>query len=469
MASAGGYNYPSAALEDNADPIAVAKAAGQLGPGGGRGASAQAAQLSNGLYAADFSSEPTVTGGFWDGPVNEGVRLIKPETESLLTNPSAPVTSVFDTLGGASAGEPCAISDGGVADASNGLTLAAGANGAVWVLTAGGESSAYEPEEGEPDAPYVTGREVIELAPGGAGKCVGPSGTFSFEKEGGAPQPASSPLTVPVGSTVNFNASPIEYPAKGKLAGVYAYEWDPELGATPDPGYTLIDDAVPATTFAPEQATGTYQYTTPGVYSVGLKLLGDFGEYDETGTVTVQTSSPPTASFLAPTEAQTGQTVEFNASASQPASGASIAAYEWKFGDGQSEDAQTASDTHVYSSPGTYTVTLTVRDNDNQHSSPVTKQITVSSATTTTQTTATQTSATSTKSSQTTTTTTTTPSTTKKASSAPPPTQAQKLAAALKLCKKDKSKKKRQSCEKAARKKYAPKKTTKKKVKSKKK
>jgi PKD repeat protein len=463
IVSAGGHNYPGAAQPDNAAPTVVANATGKISSGGGKGAAAQVVALSNGLYASDFLSEPIGHNGYWAGAANEGVRLLQPETASLLTNANAPVTSVFGTLGNATAAGACAIGDGAVSHGYNGVVLAAGADGSVWVLTSGKDSAEYEPGSGS-DAAYVTGRQVIELAPGASKACPGPAGTFSVTKEGGTPQPASSTLTVPVGSTVDFNAASIEYPASngGKPAGIYAYEWDPELGASGDPGYTLIDDAVQPTEFHPEQTGGSYTYTSPGIYKIGLKLLGDFGEYDETGTIVVQTSSPPTASFSAPSEAQTGQAVSFNASASQPAGGASIANYEWKFGDGASDETQSASDTHTYSSAGTYTVTLTVRDNDNQQSSPVTKQVTVKAPSTNT------TNTTSTQTTSTTSTTTQSTTSTSKPATKKPLTTAQKLAAALKLCKKDKSKKKRTACEKAAKKKYAVKKPAKKKSKAKK-
>jgi PKD repeat protein len=466
----GAAEYPAAAKVDSPYPTQVQSADGILKTGGAGSASAQVVELSNGLYASDYWDNGAGE-GYWEGSIDEGIRLVDPEADGLLTNPLPPASSVFDTLGEATSGANCYIGDEAVKGGANGVQLAAGANGAIWVLTSGKESTLYGSGS---DGAYLTGRQVIEFAPGATKTCAGPSGTFTVTKEGGTPQPASSALTVPVDTTVEFDGASIEYPANdgGTPAGIYAFEWAPTLGAATDGGYTTINDELEVSggTALSPSPTASYTYDTPGVYKVGLKLLGDFGEYDETGTVVVQTPNPPTAAFTAPSEAQTAQTVEFNASASQPANGASIAAYEWKFGDGQSDDTQSASDTHRYSSPGTYTVTLTVRDNDNQHSSSVTRQITVTSATTTTQTTATQTSATqtgvtSTKSLQTTTTTTT--STTKKASSAPL-TQAQKLAAALKLCKKDKSKKKRQSCERAAKKKYAPKKPAKKKVKSKK-
>jgi PKD repeat protein len=333
-------------------------------------ASADSVALSNGLDASDYWLGGGV--GYWNLAENEGVRLVSPEANGLLSNPASPVTSIFDTLGNSTAGGACNITDGGVENGANNLALAAGANGAVWVLTAGRDAS-----RGDEPA-NLTGRQLIEFAPSAGTACVGPTGTFTVANStsGSQPQAASTtdPLTVPVGATVEFDASTIGYPTSESLSqgAIYSYEWDP-TGA----GYSLhsyTEELRPPT-------TASFAYTTPGVYTVKLKLLGDFGEYDQTGTVVVQTGSSPVAAFTAPSTAQSGQAVTFDASGSQPASGAHIAAYHWNFGDGQTDDTQTSSEGHAYGSPGTYTATLTVRDNDNRQSAPVTQQITVSSPT----------------------------------------------------------------------------------------
>jgi PKD repeat protein len=462
--SGNGQDHPSAGLYDDPDPIQVGVSAkGGLGKGGADGASAQVVELSNGLYASDFEHS---NGSFWNGSsAGDGIRLIEPEADGLLTNPLAPATSIFDTLGGATPGGTCNIYNEGVARATNQVVLAAGADGAVWALVQGGDSAAYEEAGGgETEAQYLTGRQVLEFAPGASGACAQPAKTFSLAKEGGMAVSEGSSLTVGVGSTVDFNASTIEYPADsaGKQADVYAYEWDPILGASGDQGYTTISDTVDKPlAFDPEPATASYTYTTPGVYTVGLKLLGDFGEYDETRSVVVQTTGLPTASFTAPVEAQVGQSVSFDASASKEASGAHKVDYRWNFGDGQSDEAQEPSDTHEYSSPGTYTVTLIVVDNDNRESVPVTQKITITSPPPSNE----NAGGGSTGGGTITTSVvpvspvTTTPPAAKTSSTPPKPslTTAQKLAAALKTCKKDKSKSKRVTCEKQAKKKYAAK------------
>lgn len=419
-------------------PLAVADTSGNSVSAG-----PQAVALSNGLFASDFY-EDTGGAGYFDQGLNEGIRLVSPAAGGVLAFPSTPSSStIFDTLGNSSAGGPCHL---GSSARSGGVSLAPGAGGAIWVLLSGQDSSAAP--SAATDGPYTSGREVIELAPGGGSACAGPttsSGTFTLADGAGSPQPASTPLTVSAGATVNFNAATISYPTG---ASISAYDWDP----TGSGAFTTVSDTLSAGAFQPTP-TASYQYTTPGVYSPQLTLQGDFGAYVQTGSVTVLASSPPTAAFSAPTTAQTGQSVSFDASNSQPASGAQIADYHWSFGDGQTDDTQSATDTHTYASPGTYTVTLVVRDNDTQSSTAATQQITVSSppsgggggggGTTTTTTSANSGSAANAGTASTLT-------------KPKPLTSAEKLASALKACKK-KPKKKRPSCEKQARKKYAKK------------
>ncbi|WP_436935881.1 malectin domain-containing carbohydrate-binding protein [Halovenus marina] len=83
----------------------------------------------------------------------------------------------------------------------------------------------------------------------------------------------------------------------------------------------------------------------------------------------------PIASFTAsPTNANTGETVSFDASGSSDPDG-SIASYSWDFGDG--ETATGATPSHTYDTAGTYTVELTVTDDDGA-TTTVTEQVSVS-------------------------------------------------------------------------------------------
>jgi PKD repeat protein len=84
----------------------------------------------------------------------------------------------------------------------------------------------------------------------------------------------------------------------------------------------------------------------------------------------------PTANFtFSPTNPTTGQLVNFDASSSTDPGGF-IISYRWTFGDGSTSTFGPFTQ-HSYSSPGSYTVTLTIVDNGNL-SSVATQTITVS-------------------------------------------------------------------------------------------
>jgi PKD repeat protein len=69
-------------------------------------------------------------------------------------------------------------------------------------------------------------------------------------------------------------------------------------------------------------------------------------------------NQPPTA---AQSSSCSGLTCSFDSAGSQDPDG-TITAWSWDFGDGTS--STDANPSHTYSAPGTYTVTLTVTDNE---------------------------------------------------------------------------------------------------------
>lgn len=86
---------------------------------------------------------------------------------------------------------------------------------------------------------------------------------------------------------------------------------------------------------------------------------------ERTETITIgsppASNNPPQANAGANKTSKVGQSVSFNGSSSTDSDG-TIISYAWAFGDGGSSAGSTVS--HVYSSPGTYTVSLTVTDNN---------------------------------------------------------------------------------------------------------
>ena len=81
----------------------------------------------------------------------------------------------------------------------------------------------------------------------------------------------------------------------------------------------------------------------------------------DTGTYSGGGNQLPTADVNGPYSAQTGAAVNFTSAGSSDADG-SIVSYFWEFGDGAT--SSTANPSHAYNSAGTFTVRLTVTDND---------------------------------------------------------------------------------------------------------
>ncbi len=123
-------------------------------------------------------------------------------------------------------------------------------------------------------------------------------------------------------------------------------------------------------------ATGTgptpqHTYATAGTYTVTLTVTDNDGHTGVvTHDVTVVNAPPPTASF---TSSATNLTASFDGTGSGDVDG-TITGYAWNFGDGATGTGPTPQ--RIYATGGTYTVTLTVTDNDG-HTGVTTGQVTV--------------------------------------------------------------------------------------------
>ena len=144
--------------------------------------------------------------------------------------------------------------------------------------------------------------------------------------------------------TVSFDAS-----GAWDLGGmIVSYEWD--FGDGGAGTGKLID----------------YAFVTPGTYTATLTVVDDEGASSQkTATISVAAPPPlpnaPPMAVIAATPLQSGTSqIRFNAAASSDPDG-TIAAYAWNFGDGDTAVGNQVD--HEFLAAGTYTVVLTVTDN----------------------------------------------------------------------------------------------------------
>ncbi len=100
----------------------------------------------------------------------------------------------------------------------------------------------------------------------------------------------------------------------------------------------------------------THQYSTPGVYTVKLTATGPGGTNTKTRSSYI-TVTTPMANFAASTATSGPSVLEVNFNDS---STGTISTRTWNFGDGTTLETSDLSVSHSYSTPGTYTVGLTV-------------------------------------------------------------------------------------------------------------
>ncbi len=126
--------------------------------------------------------------------------------------------------------------------------------------------------------------------------------------------------------------------------------------------------------------TTSHVYATPGSYTARLTVTDDDGATDTASStiyVSAPANQPPTASFtVSPGSGPAGTLFLYNAAASFDPDGA-IVSYQWEYGDGSFGTGQTSQ--HVYATPGTYTVRLTILDDDSA-SDTTTRTVSVQSA-----------------------------------------------------------------------------------------
>ena len=157
--------------------------------------------------------------------------------------------------------------------------------------------------------------------------------------------PNLAPVAVPGGPYSGTALTPVAFNGLASFdpdGTIVAYAWDFGDGGT---------DTV---------ATPNHSYAVAGTYTVTLTVTDNDGATGtSTTTATIQTA-PPVADSGGPYSGTAGVAVPFDGSASSDPDG-TIAVYAWDFGDGSTGNGTTPS--HTYTAANTYTVTLTVTDN----------------------------------------------------------------------------------------------------------
>ena len=108
-----------------------------------------------------------------------------------------------------------------------------------------------------------------------------------------------------------------------------------------------------------------HKYSNAGSYTVVLVVTDDSGNTDSVSKpVTISDVGTPIASFTyTPDNPKINTDVNFNASNSDDPDG-DIIRYDWNFGDNSTGASVNPTIIHQYTTVGTFTVRLTVTDND---------------------------------------------------------------------------------------------------------
>ena len=158
---------------------------------------------------------------------------------------------------------------------------------------------------------------------------------------------ANGPYNGTVGQPVSFDGSGSSDPD----GTVDSYVWDFGDGST-DTG-----------------SNPTHTYLTSGSFTVTLTVTDNDGASSTcttTANITDEPNEPPICDANGPYTGTVGQPVSFDGSGSSDPDG-TIDSYVWDFGDGSTDTG--SNPTHTYLTSGTFTVTLTVTDNDGGSSS----------------------------------------------------------------------------------------------------
>jgi len=219
---------------------------------------------------------------------------------------------------------------------------------------------------------------LITLTPDNMPDGLTPAGTYNIV--GNA---FCAPNTAPTAALKAYPVNQPTLPPSG--APPFAVTLDGSGSSDPDAGDTIasytFDFGDGSAGVTQSGATVSHVYNMGGQFVAKLKVTDSRGKAsNNTAVVDIYVNTPPMAALAAnPTSGFAPLSVSFDASgSSDPDSGDTIASYTFSFGDGNSVTQSTATTSHQYANPGSYTASLTVTDSRGKASTnSATKTITV--------------------------------------------------------------------------------------------
>ncbi len=166
------------------------------------------------------------------------------------------------------------------------------------------------------------------------------SSTFVINVSSGpifSARPSATPNPGVVGGAVSFSATVTENPPS-----TFTYNWDFGDGSTAS------------------GQTPSHVFTTASTFNCSVTVSDANGGLARASVFVTVTPPPSFTStpMATPNPASVGQSIQFNAAATEM--GGDILSYAWNFTDGST--GQGASPTHIFSTPGTFNVVVTVSD-----------------------------------------------------------------------------------------------------------
>jgi PKD repeat protein len=183
--------------------------------------------------------------------------------------------------------------------------------------------------------------------------------SFTVQTTTGFPPQASfvyDPPNPVTSQTVSFDASSSSPGGYNDI--ITGYNWNFGDGT---PGYASASSS-----------TASHAYTQTGTYTVTLNVTNNEGLWCTTSKpITVSPVYGPTANFTwSPQNVTANSAITFDASNSKPGSLSTLTDYIWNFSDGTGlYDVPTLQEGHVFTKPGSYTVTLKVVDSQGRSAS----------------------------------------------------------------------------------------------------